>query len=585
MSVHYRVRVLPERHQLEVEVELKQRAVGPLTVQIPTWVPGAYGFMKYARDLFDLRATCLETGASLPLVREGFSGWRIDGARGAVRLDYTSGGFDPAWGELVGLVDHAYAILLGTRYLHVPEWKGAVHVDYALPQGWPLHHPGGAIQTGPASFTYPGYGVLLDTPVVAGAFTRRTRTLHGATFHCVFVDEAVGFERELERFVDEVMRVSEVCHALFGSFPFEDYTYVFSFDPNAHWGLEHVHATMIGLGPDGLIDAGERTAGLRTVAHELYHAWNVCRLKPRALMDPDRVAGAFPAELWVSEGFTRYYEFLLMVRAGLSEPATFFSNLVNYLNALVQLPAWKRVSPADSSRATFLNHNRYAGAANATIDYYDVGMLMAFDLDATLRTLPSPRTLDADFRDFYAAHVEQGFTQEELVAFFEARAPAAAARLARQMNTPGSLDTEALLARLGFEPRRRAAPRLGLILAKDQGPVIADVLDTLPAGNSGLAAGDELLLVQGHPFTKKRLLWCVAQGAPVTLQVRRGHRVLDFTVAPTGHSRIEELLWQGDEVQLQRLQSWIARPDFAPARGEAIPLTSHENFHGVQTLV
>lgn len=585
MSATYRVRIHPERHQLEVDFTVTDLPAGPMQLSVPTWVPGAYGFMKYGRDLFGLSASDPATGAPLRILREGFSGWRVEDTQGAVRVTYTCNASDAAWGELTGYVDDAHAVLLGTRYLHAPAWTGEVRVTYALPKDWPLHHPGGVLREDACTFIYPDHGALLDAAVVAGRFTRRTRTLHGATFHCLFVDGTVGFEEELDGFVDEVMRVAEHTHALFGSFPFDDYTFIFSFDPRADWGLEHVHGTMIGLGPEGLIDPLERTRGLRTVAHELYHAWNVCRLKPRALVDPDRVDGAFPAELWVSEGYTRYYEFLLLVRAGLSTPDTFFSNLVNYHRALVQLPAYARVSPADSSRATFLNHNRFAGAANATIDYYDVGMLMAFDLDATLRTLPTPQTLEALFRAFYEAYVATGFTQEELADFFGERVPAAGALVRRQMDTPGSLTTLAQLERLGFEVRRRRVPRLGLLLAKDVGPRIDDVPDTFPAAEAGLSPGDVLLRVGGYPFSIRALNWSTAHLERVTLEVQRGHRTLRYEVSPRLHEEVDALLWKGSEAQLKRLQEWLGRPDFAPAPGAAIDLSSHENFHGVQTLV
>jgi len=60
----------------------------------------------------------------------------------------------------------------------------------------------------------------------------------------------------------------------------------------------------------------------------------------------------------------------------------FFSSVINYYRQLCTTPAYERVSAIDSSLATFVNHSKYAGRCNDSIDYYDKGMLIAFDLDA-----------------------------------------------------------------------------------------------------------------------------------------------------------------------------------------------------------
>ena len=60
--------------------------------------------------------------------------------------------------------------------------------------------------------------------------------------------------------------------------------------------------------------------------------------------------------------------------------------MVGYFNHLTTQPAYRRVSGADSSYASDLNHAKYAGRVNNSIDYYDKGMLVAFGVDATLRT-------------------------------------------------------------------------------------------------------------------------------------------------------------------------------------------------------
>jgi len=581
-SVSYRVRVLPEAHELELEIRFLG-LTGPLKLELPTWVPGAYGFMKYGRDLVSIRARELATGAELTVSREGWQGYRVNSNGRDIAVTYRAFAHDVAWGELTGILDHTQAVLLGARYLFAPEHKGPVTVDYELPTGWKLHHPAGAKRLGPARFEYPSYSVLLDTPVVIGAFESLVRQSDGIDFHFVFLDKAVGFETHLSPFIDGVMAVAEECRKLFGSYPFENYTFIFTFNPKAGWGLEHANATQIALDGDALFDAKSRFDAIRVCAHELFHAWNVCRLKPAPLGNPDHSRGSFTDALWVSEGFTRYYEFVFAARANESSAGCFFSNVVNYYKHLTALPAYHRVSAVDSSLTTFLNHNRYPGSVNNTVDYYDLGMLIAFDLDVALRFANS--SLDLEFAEFYRARVGQGegFTSAELRQFLTSRQPSLEALLVREIEQAGKLSTESALEQLGFHLFNEEYRILGLVLQDDKGPAVANVLDDGPASAAGIAPGDEIVRVAGHPFQLNALKWLIKNGAPIELEVLRGHRRFTFTVPSVQREALSVLTWNGNSEQARRLESWLGKLEFKP--GDAIPLTDYSNFHGVQTVI
>jgi len=585
-TAHYRIQILPQAHELLVELQLTGLD-GPVTLEVPTWVPGAYGFMKYGRDVFGVRARDRKTGAELAVSRQGWQGYRVDSNGADIALVYRAFAHDSAWGELAGILDHEQAVLLGTRQLFAPAHRGPVIVDYELPDGWPMHHPAGAKQLFSAvhshRYEYPSYGALLDTPITLGAFELRTRDSHGTPFHFIFLDRAVGFDSEMEGFLDGVMAIADECRRVFGGYPFESYSFIFTFSPKAGWGLEHANATQIALEADALISAKSRFDAIRVCAHELFHAWNVCRLKPAPLGEPDHAQGSFPDALWVSEGFTRYYEFVLSARAGESSASVFFSNVVNYYRHLTALPAYQRISASDSSLTTFLNHNRYPGSVNNTVDYYDLGMLIAFDLDATLRLAGS--SLDAEFSAFYRARAgkDHGFTSAEICAFFASRKSALAALCAREVESAGQLGTEALLEQLGFKLQYETRRQLGLVLSEDKGPSVSNVLDDGPASAAGVAPGDEIVRVNGFPFQLAALQWLIKKGAPLEIEVLRGQRRFQFTIASTERRQICALLWRGGPEQTVRLSAWLGTFDLAA--GSTVPLTDYDNFHGIQTVI
>src|SRR5450631_4487177 len=175
----YTVEVEPRRHQLHLTLELDGLPPGALRLRVPTWVPGAYAFLRYGRDVLTLDAIDVASGRPLDVTREGWAGWRIENAPPAVRLKARLNAWDPSTGELAGLVDDAWALLLATRYPYAPAHPGPCEVEYLLPEGWPVHHPAGAAQLGARLFRYESQAALLDAPVVAGAVTRATRMVRG----------------------------------------------------------------------------------------------------------------------------------------------------------------------------------------------------------------------------------------------------------------------------------------------------------------------------------------------------------------------------------------------------------------------
>lgn len=68
----YTLEVEPRRHQLHLTLELEGLPPGALRLAVPTWVPGAYAFLRYGRDVLWLRAEHGATGQLLEVTREGW---------------------------------------------------------------------------------------------------------------------------------------------------------------------------------------------------------------------------------------------------------------------------------------------------------------------------------------------------------------------------------------------------------------------------------------------------------------------------------------------------------------------------------
>jgi predicted metalloprotease with PDZ domain len=586
--VRYRVTVLPERHELAITMAVPPGAAGtPLRLGSPTWVPGDYSFNPYGRDVFDVTATDEESGALLDVARKGWQGYVVQHRDGAVVISHRAYCSSWEFSEACGILgDHA-GVLTGARYLFVGDYEGPCQVTYHLPEGWALHHPSGARQVEAFTWEYPSYLILLDTPVCMGGFDKLTSDVCGTPFHHVFMDEGVGAAVSRQDFVAQVDAAAARYHQMFESFPFEDYTFVYSCNPKAGWGLEHLTSTMVGLGANVFTDTDAQATGVRVAAHELFHAWNVRRLRPAPLEHLDLVGGDFTEGLWLAEGFTRYYEFLTCTRTGVYSPQQFFSTIVNYYRHLEVLPGYHRISAVDSSLATYLNHGqKYPGRVNNCIDYYDKGMLIAFGADTVLRVEKPGTCLDEAFAAFYRRFAGRGagYSCAEVRDFFDNIHPGLGARMYREATDVAGLDVAGLLGRLGFRVEDETVPYVGLVLADDTGPAIYGVLDTSPAGASGIAPEDVLTAIDGVAFDRQALQWAIANQNSVALNVARGNETRTYQIPVGQRWQIGRLRWIGDDSQADLIATWLAH-DFHPEPGQDFPLDFYSNVHGVQTVI
>jgi len=141
-----------------------------------------------------------------------------------------------------------------------------------------------------------------------------------------------------------------------------------------------------------------------------------------------------------------------------------------------------------------------------------------------------------------------------------------------------------LLGRLGFRVEDETVPYVGLVLADDTGPAIYGVLDTSPAGASGIAPEDVLTAIDGVAFDRQALQWAIANQNSVALNVARGNETRTYQIPVGQRWQIGRLRWIGDDSQADLIATWLAH-DFHPEPGQDFPLDFYSNVHGVQTVI
>ncbi len=538
----------PHRHLFEVEAALERP--GPAAVlALPVWTPGSYLVREFARHLEGLRA---EDGEGRPLAVE-----RIDKQRFLVR----------AGGAARAVVRYrVYANDLSVRTCHLDGthgyWNGAAlflhaegreaepcRVEVRAPEGWRVAT---ALEGGPFAFRAPDYHALVDAPVEVGTHRSARFTALGKE-HEIAIWGAGPLD--LDRFAADVRRIVEHLGGLMGGLPYQRYLFLVHLSDRRRGGLEHAASTSLQVARNGFHPREAYVETLSLVAHELFHAWNVKRLRPRALLPYDYAREQYTRLLWWFEGVTSYYDHLALSRAGLIDGPALLKHLGEELTALARTPGARKMSPEEASFLAWVKHYRPdENSLNSAVSYYLAGECVAFALDLLLRSRGS--SLDALLLRLYQRHAADGLPEDgvereaaeilgERVAreFFDAHVrgaaplteeldPAPLGLALRRRAGEGPEDKGGTPGRPG-ERERPAAGWLGADLGPNSKLLVTAVREGSPAERAGLYAGDELVAEGGFRLDKALLQDRLRERGPhgeLRLHVFRRDELLELPV-------------------------------------------------------
>jgi predicted metalloprotease with PDZ domain len=309
--------------------------------------------------------------------------------------------------------------------------------------------------------------------------------------------------------------------AVFGELPafdFGTYTFIACYRSNcAGDGMEHRNSTSI---TSSASLRGAMMGLLGTVSHEFFHAWNVERIRPKALEPFDFTEANMSGELWLAEGFTNYYGPLVIERAGIITPTEYAGRLSGGVNTLTNSPARRFYGAVGmSQQAPFVDaavaidpNNR----VNTFISYYTYGEALGIALDLTLRARTPALTLDDFMREMWRRHgKEQTAALAPAHPYTLADAEAALAAVTgdaafakdffvRFVVGSALPDYPSLLARAGFlvRPVQPNAAWMGdTPISASEGEVVVAGPTSIgtPMYDAGLSAGDRILTFGGTP--------------------------------------------------------------------------------------
>ena len=413
-KIAYRILMIHrELHLFDVEVKVSGfKGVGYVDFQMPRWAPGRYAVFDFAKNVQEESAL----GRCAEGERCGSKGYRVERLdtqtwRVAAPGDEISFSYRVFADDLSGTfsqLDTRHANFNGgSVFVYVVGHKqDAVTLEVGAPAGWKVIN-GRSTRPDQTEFSFPNYDELIDTPTeVAPDFTVQTFDVDGRAYRVVvhsFGDEG-GNRGELVKAVERVVR-AEV--ALMGAPEFEQYTFLFHFDPTARRGdgMEHLNSTQIvETGP--LSERSILEDAIGTASHEFFHVWNVKRLRPVGLGPWDFTRPLVTQGLWIAEGFTNYYGKLSLRRSGLWDDRQLFDSYAGAIGVIENSQGSRLTSAVESSiLAPFIDratHDQRTNTQNTLVSYYPKGETLALPLDLIIRGRSKGRaSLDEVMRRAY----------------------------------------------------------------------------------------------------------------------------------------------------------------------------------------
>ncbi len=562
--LHYQIEFDDYRQHL-IHVTLRFLANPTQVLALPTWIPGSYLIREFSKHIEAVKAYD-EAGRILKIQKFEKNKWRLFNTdHELITVEYDVYAYDlsvrGAYVDQTRLYVNPACACLG---LEGQEDK-AIEVEVFLPNE--LKHfqlatglVAKSLVKGRYTLKAKNYAELIDAPFELAEQTRFSFDAAGIPHEFVVSGKHAMNAARMQQDLEKIC-ATEI--AMFGSAPFQDYTFMTMATGNSYGGLEHPNSTSLITPRDDLPKANEpeepskeyqRFLGL--CSHEYFHSWLVKFIRPDSFVNYDLNREGYTSLLWIFEGFTSYYDDLILLRSGVVNQESYIALLKAQIDRYLQNPGRAIQTVAESSFDAWVKFYRQDENSNhAGTSYYNKVCLVALCLDLGLRLRGS--SLDALMRKLYD-NAQQGIQVHERTIYElcqELTGDSWAEQINHLINTTEELPLDQLFPEFGLSYSLKNDKRLplGLKLAdKPEGVLVQVARRDGQAAQAGLSAHDVIIAIDGLKASSKLIEQYAKQSGSFTVHAFRRDELMQFEVNAAGSELTEVELKVEDQAKLDR---------------------------------
>lgn len=562
--LHYQIEFDDYKQHL-VHVTIRFLANPNQELWLPTWIPGSYLIREFSKHIESVKAYD-EAGRLLDIKKTSKNRWRL------FNTDH----------ELMTIEYDVYAYDLSVRGAYVDQTRlyinpacvclalegqeqSACEVEVFLPDE--LKHF--QLATGLASkslvkgrFTLKAdhYDQLIDSPFELADQTRFSFETNGIGHEFVI---SGSHNTNIDRLKADIEKICAAEINMFGSAPFKNYTFMTMATGNSYGGLEHCNSTSLITPRDDLPKSNEPTEPskdyqrfLGLCSHEYFHSWLVKFIRPENFANYNLHQEGYTSLLWIFEGFTSYYDDLILLRSGVISQKSYLDLLKAQIDRYLQNPGRFVQTVAESSFDAWIKFYRQdENSNNAGTSYYNKGSLVALCLDLGLRLRGS--SLDALMRRLYE-NTQNGMQVNERTIFDlckELTGDSWIEQINHLINTTDELPLDQLFPEFGLSYRVKTDKSLPLglkLVDKPEGVLVQSARRDSAAAKAGISANDVIIAIDGLKATTKLVEKYAKQGGTYTVFAFRRDELLSFEVECTTSDLTEVELVIEDQAKTEK---------------------------------
>ncbi|KAA8735576.1 M61 family metallopeptidase [Acinetobacter qingfengensis] len=512
--IHYQLE-FDDYTQHLINVTIRFLANPQQQLWLPTWIPGSYLIREFSKHIENVKAYN-EAGLSLTIHKTHKNRWELTNTEHElITVEYQVYAYDLS--VRGSYVDQTRIYINPTTVcLGLTDQEDAAHeVEIFLPTALKHFSLAGALSSkslvkGRYTLKAKNYAHLIDSPFELAQQQQFSFDAQG--IHHDFVISG-QHHANLDRIKQDLQKICATEIAMFGSAPFEKYTFLTMATGSLYGGLEHCESTSLICPRDDLPTAKEtdqpsknyqRYLGL--CSHEYFHAWLVKFIRPENYVHPNLNQEGYTSLLWIFEGFTSYYDDLILARSQVISQEDYLKLLTEQINRYLQNPGRQIQSVSESSFDTWIKFYRQdENSNNAGTSYYNKGALVALCLDLGLRSHGSG--LDHVLKTLYA-NTQKGIQVNERSIFEICKSLTGqdwADRLSFLINSTEELPLDEVLAEFGIDYQVQTEQTLAFgakIQEKPEGLLLQQVSRTSHAAQAGLSAHDIVVAIDGIKATE-----------------------------------------------------------------------------------